>query len=347
MSVMTVCGSIPASALGVVTPHEHLFIDIRNQFTEFSSATRRAISEQPVQISNLDALSRNPYAVKDNLVLNDPTIAEAEAMRFKRAGGDTIVDATGIGIGRDPEALHSIARATGLNIVAGCGYYTADTHPPDMDSRTVEQIKQEMLTDIRIGIDGTRIRAGVIGEIGTSAQILPTERMVLIAAAEVQAETGLGLHVHTYPWGKQGLLALEILRQYGACLSKVAIDHVDVEIDLDYCIELAKTGAFIEFDNFGKEYFIDRRFRGFAGGIFARDIERVRAIKQLIDAGYLEHILISNDVCLKTLLHTYGGWGYDHLLNNIVPMMLDEGISIDQIDVLLRDNPRRFLDVPD
>jgi phosphotriesterase-related protein len=346
MSVMTVCGPTPAEALGVVTTHEHVFIDIRNQFSEFTAATRRAISEQPVQMSNLDALSRNPYAVKDNLTLNDAAVAEDEVMRFKRAGGDTIVDATSVGIGRDPEALLSIARATGLNIVAGCGYYTGDTHPTDMDSRTVEQIKQEMLTDIQQGIDGTRIRAGVIGEIGTSVEILPNERKALAAAAEVQAETGLGMHVHTYPWGAQGLAALEIARQHGARLDKVVIDHVDVEIDLNYCVELIKTGAFIEFDNLGKEYFIDRRFRGFAGGVFARDIERVRAIKQLIEAGYVRHLLLSNDLCLKTMLHRYGGWGYDHLLTNIVPMLIDEGITPDHIDVLLRENPRRFLDVP-
>jgi phosphotriesterase-related protein len=127
MTVTTVCRPIPASGLGVVTPHEHVLIDIRNQFTEFKEATRRAISEQQVQLSNLDALYRNPYAVKDNLVLDDVAVAEEEVGRFKRAGGDTIVDATSIGIGRDPEALRSIAQATGLNLIAGCGYYTADT----------------------------------------------------------------------------------------------------------------------------------------------------------------------------------------------------------------------------
>ena len=347
MSVMTVCGPLPGNALGVISPHEHIFIDIRNQFSEFTAATRRAISEQPVQMSNLDALSRNPYAVKDNLVLADLAVAEDEVLRFKRAGGDTIVDATSIGIGRDPEALRSVARDTGLNIVAGCGYYTGDTHPRDMDSRTVEQIKQEMLTDIRTGIDGTRIRAGVIGEIGASVEITPNERKALIAAAEVQAETGLGMHIHTYPWGTQGLVALEIARQHGAHLDKIVIDHVDVEFHMDYILELLRTGAFVEFDNFGKEYFIERRFRGFAGGVFARDIERVVVLKQLVEEGYLRQLLITNDVCLKTLLHKYGGRGYDHVLTDVVPMLLDEGITPEQIDVLLKDNPRRFLDVPD
>jgi phosphotriesterase-related protein len=50
-------------------------------------------------------------------------------------------------------------------------------------------------------------------------------------------------------------------------------------------------------------------------------------------------------VCLKTLLHRYGGWGYDHVLTHIVPMMIDEGITEEQINVILRENPIRFLDI--
>lgn len=343
MSVITVSGLIDDHALGVMSPHEHVLCDIRNQFTGFSAASKRALSEQPVQMSNLDVLSRNPYAVRDNLVLNDVVVAKEELLRFKRAGGDTIVDATLDAIGRDPEALLSISRATGINIIAGCGYYTYDTHPEDMDSKSVEQIAQEMLTDLTEGMAGTSIRSGVIGEIGTSEEIHPNEKKVLIAAAKAHAETGAGIIVHTYPWATQGLDALEILTQRGVRPDKVIICHIDVEFNLDYCMELVKAGAFIEFDDFGKEYFIDKRNRGFAGGVFARDIERVQTLKHLIDAGYLSNLLISCDVCLKTLLHRYGGWGYDHVLTNIVPMMREEGITAEQVDILLKENPRRFL----
>jgi phosphotriesterase-related protein len=345
MSVMTVQGRLDADKLGVVSPHEHVLCDIRNQFTGFTAAARRALSEEPVGLSNLDVLSRNPYALRDNLVLNDLAVAEQELMRFKRAGGDSVVDATSIGVGRDPEALLGISRATGVNIIAGCGYYTGDTHPANMDRRTVEQIRDEILTDLNVGVDGTRIRAGVIGEIGTSAEILPTERKSLLAAAEAQRETGVGIIVHTYPWGKCGLEAVHMLTGEGVPPHKISINHIDVEIDLDYCMQLCATGAFIEFDDFGKEYFIDKRDRGFAGGVFARDIERVRAVKALADAGYLNNLLLACDVCLKTLLHKYGGWGYDHVLTHIVPMLLEEGLTEPQMDVMLRQNPRRFLDV--
>lgn len=343
MLVTTVSGPVDADRLGVISPHEHVLCDIRNQFTPFTAASQRALSEEPVGIGNLDILSRNPYAVRDNLVLNDVATAETELMRFRRAGGDTIVDATNIGLGRDPEALFSISRATGINIIAGCGYYTADTHPAGMDEKRVDQIRDEILQDLTVGIAGTRIKAGVIGEIGTSAEILPNEHTVLLGAAEAQRETGVGVIVHTYPWSRCGLTAVATLTSRGVPANKISINHVDVEINLAYCRQLCETGALIEFDNFGKEYYIDRRHRGFAGGVFARDIERVRAIVSLVVDGYLENLLVSCDVCLKTLLHRYGGWGYDHVLTNIVPMLLDEGLNERQVDVLLRDNPRRFL----
>jgi phosphotriesterase-related protein len=230
-------------------------------------------------------------------------------------------------------------------VIAGCGYYTQDTHPESMDAKTVDEIAAEMIVDITVGIQGTGIRAGVIGEIGTSIEIHPNEKKVLLAAAKAHRKTGAGIIVHTYPWGQTGFEALQILTGGGVEAHKISINHVDVEIDLAYCAKIAASGAFFEFDDFGKEFFIDKRYRGFAGGVFARDIERVRSLKKLIDDGFLSNILMSCDVCLKTLLHRYGGWGYDHILTHVVPMMLDEGITRQQIDVILKENPRTFLDL--
>ena len=345
MPIITVSGIVDESDLGVITPHEHVFIDIRNQFSEFSEATKRALSEQEVSINNLDILSRNPYALKDNLVLNDIKTAEEELLYFKKAGGRTVVDATSIGIGRDPEALRDIAEKLGLNIIAGSGYYTQDTHPKDMNQRKVEEIAREIINDIREGISGTDIKAGVIGEIGTSEEIHPNEKKVLIASAKAQSETGVAIITHTYPWGKKGLEAINILENNGANINKVSINHIDVEIDIEYCKKIMDSGAYIEFDDFGKEYFIDKRYRGFAGGVFARDIERVDTIKKLIELGYIDKILLSCDICLKTLLHKYGGWGYDHILKNIIPMLKEKNITDDQISKLIKDNPKEFISV--
>lgn len=344
MAIMTVTGIVDKDSLGIILPHEHVYIDIRNQFCEFSDISRKTLSEQKVGIQNLDKLSRNPYALKDNLVLNDEETAEKELIEFKKAGGDAIVDATSKGIGRDPILLKRISRHLGISIIAGCGYYTADTHPADMNDKTIEEIAEEINTELTAGINGTGIKAGVIGEIGISKEIHPNEAKVLIASARAQAETGVGILVHTYPWGVNGTEAVGILTENGALPGKVCICHIDVDIKMAYIEAILKTGVFVEFDNFGKEYYIDKRNRGFAGRLFARDTERVKAIKELIDLGFTDRIMVSCDICLKTLLHTYGGWGYDHILTNIVPMMQEAGITDDQINTIINKNPKNFLD---
>ena len=352
MSVMTVTGKIRGDQLGIVMAHDHILIDLRNQFRECAEITKKAVGEQKVDITNLGVVRRNPLALSDNLVMNDVSLAEQEVMEFKRAGGDTIVDATNLGLGRDVVALRGIARSVGLNVVCGCGYYYHDTHPQDMDARSVEQLTEEMVTDLTVGVDGTGIKAGVIGEIGISPEMHPHEAKVLEASARAHKKTGVGIQVHIFPWTTVkgayplGLDALEILTKNGVNPRKVSIGHADVSIDinLDYCREIARRGAFVEFDNFGHEFYVNKADRKFIPGPFATDVQRVLALKEMIAAGYLRNVLLAVDICHKCLLHRYGGWGYDHILTNIVPMMLEYGITEEQIDVLLRENPRNLLD---
>lgn len=344
MSVMTVTGKVNADRLGWVLPHEHAFIDLRPLVPAPKSISAKVLARENVSLANSGALRRNPYAVMDNAVIDDEVMIREELLAFKQAGGTTLVDLTLREIGRDPILLSRLSRTLDIRIVAGCGYYIKATHPPDMDERSVESIAEEMLSDIWHGIDGTPIKAGVIGEIGTSEVIYPNERKTLIAAAAVQRETGLGLHVHTDLWARNGSEVIRILAGHGADPGKICINHIDVDIRLDYLKELLDQGVYIEFDNFGKEFYADRRHRSVLRGLFARDIDRVRAIKALIDDGYGSRLLVSNDVCLKTCLHRYGGWGYDHVITNIVPMMEDEGITPEQIRMLFCDNPAAFLD---
>lgn len=345
MSIMTVTGPIEAGQLGITLAHEHLFIDLRNQFTPFTDTEKQKLSEEKVSMSNLGVLRRNPYALRDNLVLDDVDLAVQEVLPFQVQGGKTIVDCTCHGIHRDIRKLRAVAEKTGLNIIAGCGYYTHDTHPEGMQKRSARQIADEMVRDLTEGIDGTQIKAGIIGEIGTSDSIHSGEEKNLIAAALAFQQTNAAIYVHTYPWGRAGLDATKILLQNGVPPQKIVICHIDVEFDLDYMHRLLAQGVFIEFDNFGKEFYIDRADRGFAGGVFARDIERVRVIKQWIEEGWQQQLLITNDICLKSMLHHYGGWGYDHILKNILPMMVDEGIDEKVVLHILQDNPRRLLDV--
>lgn len=339
--VSSVLKPLSRKELGVVTTHEHVLLDLTAFFQNLPVKDVENPATQKVEMWNLGILSRDCYALKDNLLLDNEQLAIKELSFFKRAGGNTVVDASLPGIGRDPLALQRISKETGLNIIMGTGYYVGQTHPKELDDMSERQIADLMVKELTEGVDG--VRAGYIGEIGISEIFDDKERKVLRAAAIASADTGAAINVHINPWTVNGIEATEILLNQGTPAERICISHIDVENREDYIFELLKKGVYVEFDNFGKEYYIRREVRNSGYGLFVRDTERVTLLKKLIDAGYLRQILLSCDVCLKNLLHEYGGWGYDHVLSNIVPMMEDEGITKEQIHTLLVENPADWL----
>lgn len=339
MSIQTVTGTIEIEDMGITLPHEHMFIDLQNQFTGFADPEKDAISKQAVRINNLGRLRLNPYAIKDNLVLDNMEIAVNETLLFKNAGGRTIVDCTSLGIKRQADKLKALSLRTGVNIIAGSGYYTQDTHPAEMENWKAEEIAEGIVCDFVKGIDETGVKAGIIGEIGTSKDILPQERKNLRAAAIAFRQLNAPVYIHTYPWGQTGLDAVDTLIKGGVDPGKIVLCHIDVEPNLNYIEALLNRGVYVEFDNFGKEFVIDPSERGFAGGIFIRDLERVRIISQLVKKNYTDRILITNDICLKSMLCSYGGWGYAHILKNVIPLMKSEGLPHEEIDRIIKDNP--------
>ena len=343
MKVNSVCGELSRQQLGTVTTHEHVLLDLTAFYQALPVPGIEDPATQKVEMWNLGILSRDCYALKDNLLLTNEQEQEKELAFFRNAGGNTVVDASLPGIGRDPEALRRIARNTGLNIIMGTGFYVGETHPAELAAMTDRQVADLMVKELTEGVEGTDIRAGYIGEIGISEIFDDKERKVLRAAALAQKDTGVAINVHINPWTVNGLEAADILLDAGVSPDKICISHIDVENRLEYIYALLRKGVYVEFDNFGKEYYIRREVRNSGYGLFVHDTERVALLKKMIDDGYLRQILLSCDVCLKNLLHTYGGWGYDHVLTNIVPMMEDEGITNEQIHTLLVENPADWL----
>jgi len=341
--MQTVDGPCRIAEIGLILPHEHLFIDLRNQFTEFADPEEARISRQPVSTEHLDRLSRNPYAVRDNLLLDSAELIEQEVACFTRQGGGALIECTSIGIHRDPRALRDFSRRTGVPVIAGCGYYTADTHPAELASWSADEIAAVMLRDLTEGMDGTDIRAGVIGELGTSNPVHPDEWKVLTAAALTFAQYPAPIYVHTYPWATHGLPVAAWLLARGVAPEQLVICHTDVALQRDYIHQLLACGVFVEFDNFGKEFPIEDGASGFAGGRFAMDRERVATIRELVEEGYAAQLLLCNDICLKSMLHAYGGHGYDHILTNIVPQLHTAGLSGEIIDQILCKNPQQLL----
>ena len=341
--IKTVSGEIGRKDLGIVTTHEHVLLDLSAFYTERPVPGVADPFTQKVEMWNLGILSRDCYALRDNLILNDEAVQAEELAYFRRAGGSTVVDASLPGIGRDPEGLKRISEQKGLHIVMGTGYYVGETHPQALSHMTERQIADGMVGELREGVGKTGICAGYIGEIGVSEIFDERERRVLRAAALAQADTGVAINVHINPWTTNGLEAADILLRAGVAPDRVCISHIDVENREDYVFGLLEKGVYVEFDNFGKEYYIRREVRNSGYGCFVHDTERVSFLKKLVDAGFLGQVLLSCDLCLKNLMHRYGGWGYDHLLTNVLPMMEEAGISKEQIQTLLVENPANWL----
>ena len=344
MAVQTVSGPIDKNQLGITSPHEHVYIDLSGFYTEKETAVYNGLTEK-VRIDNLGLLKRDPYALRDNLVIDDESVQLNELAYFKKAGGNSVVDATTIGINRMPQKLLKTAEATGLNVICGTGFYVGATHDTRVLESDEKTLADFMAAEITEGIDGTGIRAGVIGEIGVSELFTASERKVLNASALAHRMTGAPVLVHINPWTDYGAEAAEILLDRGVSPDKLCICHVDVENRKPYIDKLLNLGVYIEFDNFGKEFFVARSARRLGYGPFVRDEARVELIKRLIDEGRLNQILLSCDVCLKILLRAYGGWGYDHVLSNILPMLADEGVTDDAVNAMLVRNPADYLDV--
>ncbi len=341
--VQTVLGPVDPETLGVVLPHEHLFCDLRAYFTEPEETEKKAMAAEPVSLSNLFWVRRQYFANHDNLLLREVDTATREALFFKQAGGGTIVDMSNWGLGRQPQGLVEVAKKTGLNIVMGCGYYIAASHPAAARHMSAEQMAEEMIADILLGVDGSEVRAGVIGEIGCSDPLEPDERKSLEAAACAQRRTGAALNIHPSPFNDRLVHEIvDILGNAGADLARVVVGHCDQWcFSLDTRRKIADAGCYIEHDNLG--FGADVEFSFGKWRDLPSDTQRLDDIKTLIDEGYRDRLLISHDICLKHRLRSYGGWGCAHLLENLVPVMRAKGFSDNDLRALMIDNPKRML----
>ena len=341
---LTVLGPIDPAELGVTITHEHLLLDITCYVTEAQEASRRAFRDAPVTIESLSQLADLFSYSLDNMRLLDEKAAIEEVLEYRYSGGESLVDTTSISIARDPLALARISRATGLNIVMGGSYYVPLSHPPDMDDRTEDSIAEEIVRDITVGVGDTGVRSGVIGEIGNVDPITDNQRKVLRASGRAQAETGAPISVHPSRLPENKMEIIETLTSAGADPRQIIMGHMDGYLGQyrDHVQELVETGCYIEVDVFGwEESSIIARFLPDVRS--TNDVERLENLEYLIEQGYLDRILIAQDVCQKWMCTRYGGKGYAHILDNIVPRMRQRGWTEEQVHAVLVDNPRRAL----
>ncbi len=265
------------------------------------------------------------------LDLTDEATAITELGYYVNAGGKTLAEASVIGIGRNPEGLKRISTATGTNVIMSAGYYKDLWVIDSIKNKSVEQLTEIIINDIIDGING--IHAGFI-KIAMSNPITPFEEKVLIAAARAQIATGAALDVHFD--GHRAPTAdrhhvLDVFENEGVDLTRVYLSHCVPFVDLvDDFITLAQRGCYLAFDMIGLEVRVD----------FGGELQLAETLNALIDAGYIEQILISQDVCFSVCYVQNGGYGYAHILNNIIPQLKTSGITDEQIHTMMVENPK-------
>lgn len=297
--IQSVSGPVRVGDLGVVMPHEHTFIDLLREY-------------------------------RGEGLINDPELVRDELVRYREAGGTTIVDCTSRGLHPEPLLNRLVAAQSGVTLIMGTGFYRRPYIDEEWLMATpLDDIAALLVEDLTVGIDGTGVRAGVIGEIGCDRQLTPAEERSFRAAARAHHATGATITTHAARW-PVGLAQLDVLESEGVPAGRVIVGHCDMVPDRAYQRALAERGAWVQFDTLqaGPDYFLERT---------------VGAIHALVDAGFADRILLSQDVCLVSHLEAAGGSGYGFILGAFVPRLEASGLPAETVRRFVTDNPARAL----
>ncbi|WP_433346439.1 phosphotriesterase family protein [Microtetraspora malaysiensis] len=325
---MTATGAVEGARLGTTLMHEHVFINLLREY-------------------------------RGTGLIQDLPLMRSELERYREAGGVTLVDVTSAeltwGASPDPggvygarppasaehtaehtrapdnvAALHELSVATGVRIVLGTGHYRDPYLGDDFDRKSVDAISELLVRDLVEGFAGTRIRAGLIGEVGSDQWFISArEERNLRASARASRRTNAVISTHAARW-PVGRRQLDLLLEEGVSPVRVIIGHCDTVNIPEYHLDLARSGCYVQFDTIrpGAEFALNTR---------------VSHIVSLIRAGFIDSILLSHDVCGRDHLHAYGGGGFDYISRHFAKRLAQAGVDAGELDHILIENPRRAL----
>ncbi len=299
-NVLTVTGLIPASEMGVTLTHEHILVN-------FIGA---------------DSINMSLYNTSEVIEKVLPFLTQ-----IKEQGVKTFVECTPEFLGRDPLLLKQLSELTGLHILTNTGYYGANNNkfiPEDMLAISAEDLSHIWINEFKNGIRDTGIRPGFI-KIGVDRDSLSNFHTQLIkAAALTHLETGLIIASHTGPY-TPAFQQIEILEKYDVLPEAFIWVHAHNEKDLSKLSQAAEKGAWISLD-----YLDENNVKTI-----------IEIIQHLKKTGHLSKILLSHDAGWFDPTKPKGGEfrGFNALLDKLVPSLLNNGFSHDEINLLLIENP--------
>lgn len=352
MKVMTVLGEINANELGKTLTHEHIFCDFTCFLLPVENEEEERLMNEKLTLKNLHIIRKNPYANRDECLLDDMDTALYEIGLFKQCGGKTITELSLPGCGRDVKRLAEVSKKAGINVICGTGHYIDSTLPAFVRTATSDQLAELYISEHQKGIEDTGIRAGIIGEIGTSYVMTEDEVKVLRAAARAHHDTGLAITLHLDPGARHGHDVLDILvKEEGVRPERIILGHLgfvlahkDIDWDeaVNHILSLADRGCYVQFDLCGNTT-VYKKEKG--TWMLPTDLQRCKAIYTLCSRGYADKILLSHDQGLKHFLCSYGGWGYAHAVSDFQDYLRETGVKERHIQMFNRDNPARVLAV--
>jgi phosphotriesterase-related protein len=222
-NLITTLGSKRADELGVILPHEHVFVDLRTW----------------------DRPGYGQANAADVVALMAPEIERAKAF-----GVTALVECSTVGVGRRADIDRAVSEATGLPIVVPTGIYREPWIPPFGHEWSEDQLSDWMVDELENGIEQSGVRAGWIKLSAGDDGITETEAKILRAASRAAAKTGAVIGSHTIR-GKVVLEQLSIIEGAGYSAGRFISIHTQAEPDFSLHLEVASRGAWIEYDGIG------------------------------------------------------------------------------------------------
>jgi phosphotriesterase-related protein len=231
--------------------------------------------------------------------------------------------------------------ATGLYTFNELPHYYRRRSPKgdDVDAMTTHFVRDivEGVADTELP-GGGLVKAGVIKCATDKPGVTPDVERTLRACAQTHRETGCPITTHTDAATKRGLEQQRIFADEGVDLSRVVIGHCGDTDDLDYLLELIDAGSLLGMDRFGIDGHLPTE-------------ERVAVVAELCRRGHADQLVLSHDascyidwIAGEVPLGALPNWHYLHISQDVIPALLAQDVTDEQIDIMLIDNPRRFLE---
>ena len=319
-SVETVRGPVELSDLGPTLMHEHVFVLSTEHVQNYGSTWW----DEEARVAD--------------------AIVKLNALHAK--GIHTIVDPTVWGLGRDIPRIQRIAAQTPVNIIVATGLYVYEELPQQYAYRgpgTLIEMPEPMVTDfardITEGIAGTGVKAAFLKCCMETPELTPGVERIARAVARTHLETGAPITVHTSGPHQTGRNTVRIFQEEGVDLTKVVIGHAGDSNDLDYLTGLADQGVLLGMDRFGLD-------------LFNPTAERVKTIVALAARGYAPSMVLAHDA--NCFIDYFGelhdqlrpvaapNWHYEHISDDVLPALLEAGVTQAQLDTMLIENPVRY-----